>query len=79
MSKLQDCLKPGDRVALSRAFLHSTGQYIGEAGFRRGVIVEPPHPIKWCVNVAWDDKPDEPTGIMKGNLWPADKLHLELT
>jgi len=69
----------GDRVAYSRAFLQSTGQYLGLAPARRGVVLE----IEdlggdfLLARIQWDGEKDS-TRVNVCNLVALSRLHLEL-
>jgi hypothetical protein len=76
MSAQQE-IKEGIRVAYARKWLNNTGQFTGEVPFMRGTVVktEDVGPDVVCT-VKWDGR-DKPMRVLRSNLWPADKLHLE--
>jgi hypothetical protein len=73
-----DNIGVGDRVAFSRAYLQSTGQYTGWAPFARGAVRAMNELAPGCVlcHVMWDGKPITMT-VNRANLWREDRLHLE--
>lgn len=68
----------GERVALSRAFLKSTGQITGDAPFLRGTVqsCEPMAKLQLCY-VLWDGR-EKAQGVLSSNLTALDRKHLEL-
>jgi hypothetical protein len=51
-------LNPGDRIALTAAFLKNTGQQTGNAGARRGTYLGPQPGMPAYGRVRWDDAED---------------------
>ena len=68
----------GQRVALSRAFLRSTGQLTGDGPFLRGTV-ESCQPIgtRQLCYIQWQGR-EKPQGVLSTNLVLVDRLHLEL-
>jgi len=74
-------IRKGHRVAFSRDFLRSTGQFTGpdnptsRGPFARGTVVEmlPSPPL---AVIRWDD--DNVSRVLAANLVRLDRLHLEM-
>ncbi len=73
MSRKLPSFQPGDRVALSAAFLKNTGQFTGGAGERRGTFAGPALPgfPPSYGRVHWDDTPAR-IAAKAGNFAEAD-------
>lgn len=75
--KKQQTISKGDRVAYSRAFLQSTGQYLGSTPARRGVVLELEDLGSILLaRIQWDGE-SEPSRVNVGNLVAIARLHLE--
>jgi hypothetical protein len=60
----------GDRVALSAAWLRSTGQYSGDIAHAKGKVIDL-NALSADVTIAtidWDGNPDIPTKVITQNL-----------
>jgi hypothetical protein len=71
--------KPGDRVAYSREFLRNTGQFTGEAPFKRGTVISVHDHRSYgplLVHLRWDGT-TLGCNVNASNLVHADRLHLE--
>ena len=71
-------INEGDRVAYSREFCRSIGEYTGELPMMRGKVMrieEYDYGLRIAV-VNWESD-DGSSKINCANLWPADKLYLE--
>ena len=70
-------IRIGDRIAFSRAFLRSTGQFTGWAPFARGTVDALYESRDFTIaSISWDDAA-EPSRVNIANLVRADRLHLE--
>lgn len=67
--------KVGDRVAYRAGFLRSICDYSHESASKRGTIVAMPLDI--LAEIDWDGGSSAARRVHVGNLWPADKIHLE--
>ena len=79
MKKQTRKIAKGDRVAYSRAFLQSTGQYLGSAPARRGTVLEIEDLGEnfLLARIQWEGEA-EPSRVNVGNLVALSRLHLEL-
>jgi hypothetical protein len=66
-------IKNGDRVAYARKFLRSVGAITHDIASRRGTVLDADGVL---VRVRWDDT-RKPAPVLKSNLVPANRLHLE--
>lgn len=70
--------KTGQRVALSRAFLRSTGQLAGDGPFLRGTVesCQDLGRVQLCY-IRWQGR-EKPQGALSSNLVLVEKIHLEM-
>jgi hypothetical protein len=79
-------LKPGDRVAYSRAFLRAIGCYTGPVPFARGRVRAMAPRVQrfagdkagpYVVTIDWAGHLGQPDKVLSSNLVRVDRIHLE--